>query len=46
MDHSIAHLTELRNSDLITETIEAKPKLQVNPADLYYKDESYLLNKE
>jgi len=46
MDHSIAHLTELRHGNLITETIEAKPKLQVNPADLYFKDESHMLNKE
>ena len=46
MDHSIAHLTELRNGNLITETIEAKPKLQVKAADLYYKDESHMLNKE
>ena len=46
MDHSIAHLTELSNGNLMTETIEAKPKLQVNPADLYYKDERHVLNKE
>jgi len=46
MDHSIAQLTELRNGNLMTETIEAKPKLQVNPSDLYFKDESHMLNKE
>lgn len=47
MDHSIAHLmTELSNGCLITETIEAKPKFQVNPADLYFKDDSHMLNKE
>lgn len=47
MDHSIAHLmTVLSNGCLITETIEAKPKFQVNPADLHFKDESHMLNKE
>jgi len=47
MDHSTAHLmTELSNGSLITETIEAKPKLQVKAADLYFKDESHMLNKE
>jgi len=46
MDHSMAHLMELSNGTFITETIESKPNLQVNPADLYYKDESHQLNKE
>lgn len=46
MDHSLAHLTELRNGNFMTETIEAKAKPQVNPADLYFKDESHMLNKE
>jgi len=46
MDHSIAHLTELRNGNPMTETIESKPKSPVNEQDLYYKDESHMLNKE
>jgi len=46
IDHSIAYLTELTNDKLVTETIESKPKSQVNSADLYYKDESHELNKE
>jgi len=46
IDHSIAYLTELTNDKLVTETVESKPKSQVNSADLYYKDESHELNKE
>jgi len=46
MDHSSANLTELTKDSMITNTIESKPKLQVNEADLYYKDESHMLNKE
>jgi hypothetical protein len=46
MDHSIANLIELTDSTIGTNTIEAQPKLQVNKADLYYKDESHILNKE
>jgi hypothetical protein len=46
MDHSIANLTELTNNTIETNTIEAQPKSQVNKADLYYKDESHMLNKE
>lgn len=46
MDHSIAHLTELRNGNLMTETVEAKPQSQVKSEDLYYNDESHTLNKE
>lgn len=46
MDHSIAHLTELTNYTLVTKTVESKPATQVNKEDLYYKDESHMLNKE
>jgi len=46
MDHSIAYLTQITNDRIETETIESKPKPQVNKADLYYKDESHMLNKE
>jgi hypothetical protein len=46
MDHSTAYLTELTNDTLVTKTVESKPKSQVNNADLYYKDESHVLNKE
>lgn len=46
MDHSIAYLTQITNDKIETETIESKPKLQVNKADLYYRDESHMLNKE
>ena len=46
MDHSVAHLTELSGSAFVTTVIESKPGLKLNAADLYYKDESHLLNKE
>ena len=46
MDHSIAYLTELNQDTLVTDTVESKPKSQVNPNDLYFKDESHQLNKE
>jgi stalled ribosome rescue protein Dom34 len=46
MDHSFAHLTEITKDSVVTNTIESKPKTQVNEADLYYKDESHSLNKE
>lgn len=46
MDHSVAYLLDLTNDTIVTSTIESKPKLQVNEADLYYKDESHALNKE
>lgn len=47
MDHSIARLmTELSSGCLITEKIEAKPKLQVKAADLNYKGKNHLLSKE
>lgn len=47
MDHSIAYLNELTNGTIIaTNTIESQPKLQVKEEDLYFKDESHMLNKE
>jgi stalled ribosome rescue protein Dom34 len=46
MDHSTAQLSELSNGKFMTETIESKPKSLVNKQDLYYKDESHVLNKE
>ena len=46
MDHSVACLTELTQDSLVTETVESKPKSQLNPNDLYFKDESHQLNKE
>lgn len=46
MDHSIAHLTDRPNGTFVTKIIESKPPLLVNPEDLYYKDESHMLNKE
>lgn len=46
MDHSIANLLELTNDKIETKTIESKPKLQVKEEDLYFKDESHMLNKE
>ena len=46
MDHSTAQLSELSNGNFMTETIESKPKSLVNEQDLYYKDESHVLNKE
>jgi hypothetical protein len=46
MDYSIAHLTELFGGAFVTTAINSKPGLQLNAADLYYKDDSHLLNKE
>ena len=46
MDHSIAYLMELTNDTIVTNTIESLPKLQAKEEDLYYKDESHMLNKE
>ncbi len=46
MDHSIAHCSELINNTLVTESIDSNPPSQVNKEDLYYKDESHMLNKE
>lgn len=46
MDHSVAQLSEYSNGNFMTETIESKPKSLVNEEDLYYKDESHVLNKE
>jgi hypothetical protein len=46
MDHSVAHCSELINNTIITESIESNPVSQVNKEDLYYKDESHMLNKE
>ena len=46
MDHSTAQLSEWSNGNFMTETIESKPKSPVNEQDLYYKDESHMLNKE
>jgi len=46
MDHSVAYLTELTNDVLVTEIIKSQPKLQAKEEDLYYKDESHMLNKE
>jgi hypothetical protein len=46
MDHSVAHLTELSGDTFVTRIIESKPDLHLNAADLYYKDDSQLLNKE
>ena len=46
MDHSVANLMELSNNSIGINTIESKPDLQLNPEDLYFKDESHMLNKE
>lgn len=46
MDHSTAQLSEYSNGNFTTETIESKPKIQANPDDLYFKDESHMLKKE
>jgi len=46
MDHSSAHLLELINSSIESSTIESKPDTQINTEDLYYKDESHMLNKK
>lgn len=46
MDHSSANLIELSNGTTEENTIESQPKLEVNEADLYFKDDSHKLNKE
>ena len=46
MDHSNAYLMELAIGTMISKTVESQPKLQVKEEDLYYKDESHMLNKE
>jgi hypothetical protein len=46
MDHSIAHVTELSGGTFVTTVIESKPGPHLNRADLYFKDDSHLLNKE
>ena len=46
MDHSVAHLMELSSGLMMTITIDSKPELNLNEADLYYKDDSQRLNKE
>lgn len=46
MDHSVAHILKLVNNSIESSTIESTPKTQVNEEDLYYKDESHMLNKE
>ena len=45
MDHSTAHVMELSNNSIITNTIESKPKPLIDPQKMY-KDESHTLNKE
>lgn len=46
MDHSDAHILRLVNNSIESSTIESKPESQTNEEDLYYKDESHMLNKE
>ena len=46
MDHSTAHVTELSEGIFTTTIIESKPSLNLNAADLYYKDDSHQLSKE
>ena len=45
MDHSIAHLMELKNDTIISKTIESQPKPRVKEQNMD-KDESHMLKKE
>lgn len=45
MDHSTAHMMELTNDRIGTNTIESKPK-PLEDKQITYKDESHQLNKE
>lgn len=45
MDHSIAHLMELKNHNIISSTIESQPIIQGEEQNLK-RDESLLHNKE
>jgi stalled ribosome rescue protein Dom34 len=45
MDHSIAHLMELTNDTIVTNSVASKPKIQEEEQKLY-KAESHVLNKE
>jgi len=46
MDHSIAHLMELRNSTIVSETIEAETIILQEDIEINWKDESSIHNKE
>ena len=45
MDHSIAHLMELKNDTIISKTIESQPNPRVKEQNMD-KDESHMLKKE
>ena len=45
MDHSIAHLMELKNNIIVTNTIESQSEPKENEENVL-KDESHMLNKE
>lgn len=46
MDHSIAHLMELKNSNIVSETIEAESIIIQEDIEINWKDESSIQNKE
>ena len=45
MDHSTAHLMELANDTIVSNTVGSQPELQ-EEQQIVYKDESHELNKE
>lgn len=45
IDHSIAHLMELRDGEVVTNNVESSPELQQDQK-MVNKDESIILNKE
>jgi len=45
MDHSTAHLMELANDTIVSNTVGSQPELQ-EEQQIVYKDESHALNKE
>lgn len=46
MDHTIAHLMELKNSNIVSETIEAETIILHEDIEINWKDESSIHNKE
>jgi hypothetical protein len=46
MDHSVAHIIELENNNIVSETIEAETIVNEEDIEINWKDESSIHNKE
>lgn len=46
MDHSVAHLMELKNNNIVSETIEAETIIFQEDIEINWKDETSIQNKE